>query len=115
MHELGVVFHCIDQIKNVAAENNVSKISRVTVELGEVSTVIPHLFEDVWKWAIKKEDILRECELDLQIIHALTYCENCENTYDTVTYGKTCPHCGSERTYLKTGNEVIIKEIEAFE
>ena len=58
---------------------------------------------------------MKDCELDLQIIHALTFCEDCKGTYDTVTYGKTCPLCGSERTYLKTGNEIIIKEIEALE
>ena len=115
MHELGVVFHCIDQIKEIAAENNVSQISRVTIDLVEVSTVIPYLFTDVWKWAIKKEDLLRECELDLQIIHALTFCETCGKTYDTVAHGKICPHCGSEKTYLKTGNEIIIREIEAVE
>ena len=34
-------------------------------------------------------------------------------TYETVKYGRTCPHCGSGETYLLTGNECIIKEIEA--
>lgn len=115
MHELGVVFHCIEQVNKIAAKNNVSKVSRVTVDLGEVSTVIPALFEDCWNWAIKKEDILRDCRLDIQIIHALTYCESCGKTYDTVAHGKICPYCGSERTYLQTGNEFIIREIEAIE
>ena len=30
----------------------------------------------------------------------------------TVRYGKICPHCGSENTWLLRGNEVEIKEIE---
>ena len=32
---------------------------------------------------------------------------------ETVLYGKTCPFCGSEETWLVRGNECIIKEIEA--
>ena len=112
MHELGVVFHCIEQINSIAAENNVKKIRRVTVEIGEVSTVIPHLFEDVWKWAVKKEDILRECELDIQIVHALTHCDECGTDYPTVKHGKTCPQCGSGKTWLIQGNEMVIKELE---
>ena len=28
-------------------------------------------------------------------------------------YGKICPHCKRERTYLIQGNECTIKEIEA--
>ena len=36
MHELGVVFHMIDELKAVAADNDVQDISKVVVELGEV-------------------------------------------------------------------------------
>lgn len=46
MHELGVVFHLLDTTKKVAKENNVKHVNRVTVELGEVSTVIPHLLNE---------------------------------------------------------------------
>ena len=31
--------------------------------------------------------------------------------YDTVPQGKICPHCGSDQTWLLTGNEVNIKDI----
>ena len=27
--------------------------------------------------------------------------------------GETCPHCGSEKTWLKQGSEINLKEIEA--
>ena len=51
MHELGVVFYVIDAVEDVAKHNNVSHIHSVTVEIGEVSTVIPEYLLDVWKWA----------------------------------------------------------------
>ena len=35
MHELGVVFHIIDDLKAVASDNDVSSISKVTIELGD--------------------------------------------------------------------------------
>ena len=54
MHELGVVFHCIKEVNKIAEENRVKKINSVTVEIGEVSTVLPYLFEDCWNWAVKK-------------------------------------------------------------
>lgn len=115
MHELGVVFHCIDQVNKIAAENNVKKINSVTVEIGEVSTVIPALFEDCWSWAVKKETVLKDAKIKVEVIKAITYCEDCKGEYPTVQYGKVCPYCKSERTYLLTGNELIIKEIEAVE
>ena len=115
MHELGVVFHCIKQIKDIAQENNVTKINSVTIEIGEVSTVIPYYFEDCWNWAIKKEDLLADSKLNIEVIPAVTHCEACLKDYPTVAHGKICPHCGSENTYLLKGNEIYIKEIEAID
>lgn len=112
MHELGVVFYVIDDVKAVAEANGVKRINAVVLELGEVSTVIPEYLMDCWKWAIKKHDILTDCELRIEQIDAVTYCEDCQTNYPTVQYGKTCPHCGSENTYLIKGNEFTIKEIE---
>ena len=31
-----------------------------------------------------------------------------------MSYYRTCPYCGSGSTWLLTGNEVNIKEIEAY-
>ena len=111
MHELGVVFYVIRDVKKVAIENNVTRIHSVTLELGEVSTVVPHLLLDCWKWAIKREELLTDTELIIEKIPAITYCEDCKGEYETITYAKVCPYCGSENTYLLQGNEFIIKEI----
>ena len=115
MHELGVVFHTLDTVKRIADENNVKRVASITVEIGEVSTVIPDLFEDCWNWAVKKETVLKDAGVKIERIPALTYCEDCKKEYGTLEYGKECPYCGSDRTYLLQGNEIIIKEIEAIE
>lgn len=113
MHELGIVFYIIDDVKEVAAENAVTSVSRVTLELGEVSGVVPGLLEDAWRWACKRESLMDGCELACETIPAVTLCEDCGAEYGTVAHGRTCPACGSPRTHLLRGNEVLIKEIEA--
>ena len=113
MHELGVVFHIMKTVKNVAVQNDVTQIATVTVELGEVSTVIPSYLTDCWQWARAKEEMFKDCALEIETIPALTYCENCGKTYGTVEHGKICPFCQSEKTYLVQGNEFNVKEIEA--
>lgn len=114
MHELGVVFHIMKSVKKIAEENNLSEIASVTVEVGEVSTVIPSYLTDCWKWATdKEEELLKDAQLMIETIPGVTYCEDCQQTYGTVEYGKICPHCKSENTYLIQGNEFNIKEIEA--
>ena len=112
MHELGVAFRVIDTVKDVARENDLTQIHSVTLELGEVSTVIESYLQNCWKWAVKREgEMLEDTLLVVETIPAVTYCEDCRRTYDTVAHGKICPHCGSEHTYLIQGNEFNIKEI----
>ena len=115
MHELGVVFHTLDTVKRIAEENNVKRVASITVEIGEVSTVIPDLFEDCWNWAVKKETVFKDAGVKIERIPAITYCEDCKKEYGTLEHGRVCPYCSSENTYLIKGNEIIIKEIEAIE
>lgn len=113
MHELGVVFHVMKTVEEVAEENGLTEIRSVTLELGEVSAVIDSYLVNCWKWAVEnRSEIMKGAELLIEKIPAVTYCEDCEQTYGTVEYGKICPHCGSGHTYLIRGNEFQIKEIE---
>ena len=111
MHELGVVFHIADTLARIAEENQVTRIRRVTLELGEVSTVVPEYLIDVWNWNCKRTPLLTGCALVIERIPAVTHCGACGRDYPTVPPGKICPHCGSPQTWLLQGNEFTIKEI----
>ena len=111
MHELGIVFSIMDTLENVAKENQLQHIQSVTIEVGEVSAVIPEYLVDCWGWARQKKDLVTQCEMRVEILPAVTHCGGCGEDYPTVTYGRSCPHCCSEKTWLLTGNEINIKEI----
>ena len=74
---------------------------------------VTDLFTDAWDYFTKKHPVLEGSQLKLETIPAVTYCDGCGKTYETVTYGRTCPYCKSTETWLVQGNECIIKEIEA--
>lgn len=115
MHELGIVFYIIRDVKQTAQEHGVEHVSGVVMNIGEVSTIVPEYLTDCWKWACSKEEMLTGCELKINTIPAVTFCEDCKSEYPTVAHGKTCPVCGSRHTWLLRGNEVEIKEIEVQE
>ena len=104
MHELGTIVYVIDTVEKLAAEQKLSKIGSVTLEVGEVSGIV---------YARKKSALLKETELKIENLAAVTFCQDCKQTYSTLEYAKICPHCGSANTFLVTGNEFNIKEIEA--
>ncbi len=112
MHELGIVTHIAKTLDEVAKENGLDSIATVTVEIGEVSGILLDYFTDCWDYFKVKNPVLKDCKMIIETIPALTYCEDCHQTYETVKYAKICPHCGSEHTYLLQGNECNIKQIE---
>lgn len=111
MHELGVVFYVVRDVKQVAEENNAKRVESVTLEIGEVTGIVNELLRDCWNWARKKEPIMDAAELIIETVPAVTHCEDCGEDYETVKYAKICPRCGSGNTYLLQGREFNIKEI----
>lgn len=112
MHELGIVFHIVKTVEAAALENGAKKVGKVVLQIGEVSSVVPEYLQDCWKWKCSKSELMDGCVLEIETIPAVTFCEECETTYATVEYGRICPGCGSEKTYLVQGNENLIREIE---
>ena len=113
MHELSIVTHVAKTLDEIALENNLKKIGSVTLEIGEVSGIMTDYFEDCWNYFKVKHPLLKDSVLKLEMIPAITFCEDCKQEYKTVEFGKICPYCKSEHTYLVEGNECNIKEIEA--
>lgn len=111
MHELGIVFHIIRSVEEVARQNNVRRVTAVTLELGEVSGVLEDYLQDCWNWAVSKSDLMRGARLQVAVIPAKTLCEDCGMVYPTVAHGRTCPGCGSGHTHLIQGNETMIRDI----
>lgn len=113
MHEMGIVLHLAKTLDETAEQENLTKIGKVVLQVGEVSGVMTDLFTDAWNYFKVRHPVLSESELVLETIPAVTFCDNCQKTYETVRYGRECPYCHSGETWLITGNELIIKEIEA--
>ncbi|WP_419025005.1 hydrogenase maturation nickel metallochaperone HypA [Emergencia sp.] len=112
MHEFGIVVHVVDTLEKLAVENDLSEIASVTLEIGEVSSVLPDYIVDAWQYLHKKSDVLADAELKIEKLPAVSICLDCKKTYPTLEGKKQCPHCGGFMTELVSGDEFNIKEIE---
>ena len=77
MHELGIVFHVIKSVEEIAQENELTKVSAVTLSIGEVSGIVPSYLTDCWRWAADRTEVLSGSELNIETIHAVTHCDDC--------------------------------------
>lgn len=115
MHEMGIVLHLAKTLEDTAREERLSKIGSVTLQVGEVSGIMTDYFVECWDYFKVRHPVLAESELRLETLPAVTWCDSCKRTYETVRYGRECPYCHSGETWLLKGSECIIKEIEAEE
>ena len=84
MHELGTVFYVIQEVEKVVEENHLTQVASVTLEVGEVSGIIPYYLTDCWQWAIQKSQYLTEAELTIETAPAVPFCARCTQPYRTV-------------------------------
>ena len=96
MHELGIVVHVVRTLEDVAQENSLTDIRKVTLQIGKVSGIEPEYLVDCWEYYKKKVPLLKYSTLDYEWIEAITI----------------CPYCHSGNTVLLQGNECLIKQIE---
>ena len=95
MHELGTVMYIIRTVEDCCRENQLTKVASVTLQVGEVSGILPKYLTDCWDWAVKRTEFLTEAALRIEPIEAVTLCGDCGEEYSTVRYAKVCPRCGS--------------------
>ena len=67
MHELGIVFHVIKSVEEIAQENELTKVSTVTLSIGEVSGIVPSYLTDCWRWAADRTEVLSGSELNIEM------------------------------------------------
>ena len=58
MHELGIIVHISRTLTKLADEKKLSKIGSVTLEVGEVSGIVPDYMTDAWNYYKKKTPLL---------------------------------------------------------
>ena len=67
-----------------------------------------------WKWASAKSELLAGAVLEVNQLAAVTICNDCGRTYPTIAHGRICPHCESPNTVLVSGNQMEVREVEAW-
>lgn len=111
MHELGVVLEIFDLVEEIMQEQKLKKVSSITVELGELSGIMPDYFSECWK-AARLGGAFNETELKLVHIPATARCV-CGKEYEMTKNNRICPECHKTDYEIIRGREFMVLSIEA--
>ena len=111
MHEIAMVEDVFRIIMGVAAENNISRIDRVNVVIGEYLQVKPSLFEFAFD-AARPGTIASGATLTMDVRPLELRCNECGQLFLLNQRKYECPFCGGTELQIIDGKDMYIKSIE---
>ena len=100
----------IKSVDDFCAQNNVSEVEEIVLDIGELSLVIPKYVEDVFP-AVVKDTKYQNTKLIINEIPGLAECEECDEIFNVIDHKGYCPNCGSFEKQVLTGEDFLIREI----
>lgn len=102
----------VASVESFAAANGVTKIERLVLQIGELSSMIPKYVEDCYPAAVDGT-MLQDTELEIEVLPGNALCLDCNKVFNLLQNDNACPICKGRRWDVLSGKEFNIKEIVA--
>ena len=113
MHEMSLVQGLIEQLKSLAAENNSTRVVKVTMEIGPLCGVVVDSFQFGFEILSGQEPMFKDAELVIEIPEVTYTCTACG--HQEVSAGQRpdqCAGCGDVFLTAAGGDDLILKQVE---
>jgi len=109
---VGVMIEVVKTVENFAKQNQLTKIDKLVLQIGELSSMIPRYIEACYPAAVDGT-MLQNTKLEIEVLPGNGICRNCNKVFNLIENNNKCPHCGSNDWEILCGKEFMIKEIVA--
>jgi len=113
MHELSIMSSILDIVLEYANKNNAKIVTRINLEIGELSDLLPDWMQTYFDF-VSKDTIAEKSIISIDKVPAVLRCRSCNKEY-TMTRDKwqfSCPSCDSAEIEILSGREFKIISIE---
>ncbi|HHW28731.1 MAG TPA: hydrogenase maturation nickel metallochaperone HypA [Syntrophomonadaceae bacterium] len=111
MHELSLMMGIVDQLRKSAAENNIKKISKVMLVVGEMTMAVPDALQLAFE-AFKEEELFQNAVLEIRKEPVRGECKDCHHNFGVEDFAFVCPNCSSPNVRIASGRELYIDYYE---
>jgi hydrogenase nickel incorporation protein HypA/HybF len=110
MHELSIAQSIIQIVEKTLPPDFSKKISLVNLSIGTLSGIEIDALTFAFS-VIKKDTLLSNSEMAIEIIKGFAKCKNCYTDFELIAYGNPCPQCGSYSMDIVRGKEMKVTNI----
>lgn len=111
MHELSVCEALLTQVRATANANQATAVGRITVRLGPLSGVEAELLAQAFTIA-RNGPMTAAASLHIEPQAITIRCRDCGNENEAAANRLLCGACGSFRTDLVSGDELLLARVE---
>ncbi|MFA7073980.1 MAG: hydrogenase maturation nickel metallochaperone HypA [Endomicrobiaceae bacterium] len=113
MHEHGIGRELWKVIEDKAKENNLAKITKISIVIGKASGIEKELLVHTMKDHIIPGTCASSAELEFIEENLTAQCNTCKENIDVSKMDTMfCPKCGSSDIIILSGNDCFVKSIE---
>ena len=112
MHELGICDALLKMVRGIAKDEALDEISRITVEVGSLSGVVPAYMADCWE-AVTDGTEFQDVEFVIEELEGTARCLDCGAEFVADVNRLRCPKCDGDKLAPLTGRDLTLKEILA--
>lgn len=110
MHEVTILVELVKMVESAAKENNVARIDTVTIQIGQLSSIVPRYMREYYP-NTTEGTILEGSELKIEMIPGNGLCHHCDKVFNVAKNKGKCPICGADDWEILSGREFNLKEI----
>lgn len=111
MHELSLIQGVLDSVAPVAKDAGATKVTGVTLNIGEMTEVVDEAMRFAWECLTQDEPLFDGAKLSINYINARSKCFECGDEFEHDRFHLKCPACGSGHTLITSGREMDIASI----
>lgn len=111
MHELGIAQSIIDIALRVVNEHGGGKIARITIQAGELRSIIREQLQFCFEFAAK-DTPLEGVRLDVEVVPLVAFCGACRKEFRVRNLDFHCPECRGNSTEILQGKELRVLDLE---
>ena len=114
MHEISLIYDLIEAVAKSAVENNISRVERVKLVVGECYGALPDALSFAFE-LLAQDTPCRGAALEIETVPALYRCRCCGREFGGGAWALYCPRCGAGGAALLKGRELYIDYYEGEE
>ena len=111
MHELSLIANLYEIMEAKAKEQKANKITRVKLQVGVFSGVVPEFLRTAFD-IYKKDTLAAEAVLEIETIPLSIECQSCQAKWISDQPVFICGTCGSSDIKILDGTELILEKME---